>query len=332
MTITASAPHIDDLDPDTAAATFDGTTHVGPCPVLVDDIVNAGSGSVPAISTLSAAIGWLCGTCIDARPRLVNPVLVTANKGFTGTGIAASNHGGRSFAAKPASEKALAFLRSLAAELDTDLTTLADDDGHFSAKTASRLIDMFKTELAARPAAAFDPVAITAACEARKDTKFTADEMTPELSAFATDWALGYEGDFSFMLDMKAAARKKGLTPGMAKGVLNCFLADLRRNPSPDAPAEVEMTEGLYENPAGEVFKIKISGAGRWYAMAAKASGGWDYVGRKTDGDLTPLTEEAAAAFGKLTGTCCVCMRTLTNEESIERGIGPVCLVKAGWA
>ena len=33
----------------------------------------------------------------------------------------------------------------------------------------------------------------------------------------------------------------------------------------------------------------------------------------------------AAAAYGKLTGTCGVCGRHLEDAESIARGIGPVC-------
>lgn len=40
------------------------------------------------------------------------------------------------------------------------------------------------------------------------------------------------------------------------------------------------------------------------------------------------LTQEQAAEFGKLYGICCICGRTLTNEVSIEAGIGPVCAGK----
>jgi hypothetical protein len=40
------------------------------------------------------------------------------------------------------------------------------------------------------------------------------------------------------------------------------------------------------------------------------------------------LTLEEAKAFGALYGTCCCCGRTLTNEESIENGIGPICAGK----
>lgn len=38
-----------------------------------------------------------------------------------------------------------------------------------------------------------------------------------------------------------------------------------------------------------------------------------------------PLTLAEAEAYGKLYGICAVCGATLTNEQSIERGIGPIC-------
>jgi hypothetical protein len=37
------------------------------------------------------------------------------------------------------------------------------------------------------------------------------------------------------------------------------------------------------------------------------------------------LSLEEAKNFGALYGTCCCCGTTLTNEESIEKGIGPIC-------
>jgi len=37
------------------------------------------------------------------------------------------------------------------------------------------------------------------------------------------------------------------------------------------------------------------------------------------------MTMEQAKAFGALYGTCCVCGRTLTDENSIAAGIGPIC-------
>jgi hypothetical protein len=40
------------------------------------------------------------------------------------------------------------------------------------------------------------------------------------------------------------------------------------------------------------------------------------------------LSLEQAKEFGALYGTCCCCGRTLTNEESIENGIGSICAGK----
>ena len=40
---------------------------------------------------------------------------------------------------------------------------------------------------------------------------------------------------------------------------------------------------------------------------------------------------EGAVMHGKDTGQCACCGRELTNPESIERGIGPVCAGKWGW-
>ena len=41
--------------------------------------------------------------------------------------------------------------------------------------------------------------------------------------------------------------------------------------------------------------------------------------------------EEASKRYGRELGHCGVCGRTLTNPESIERGIGPVCAGKNEW-
>lgn len=41
--------------------------------------------------------------------------------------------------------------------------------------------------------------------------------------------------------------------------------------------------------------------------------------------------EEAARAYGLRTGVCCICSRPLTNGESIDLGIGPICREKFGW-
>ena len=39
----------------------------------------------------------------------------------------------------------------------------------------------------------------------------------------------------------------------------------------------------------------------------------------------------AAIAYGRRTGECAICGRSLTNHASIDRGIGPICANKFGW-
>lgn len=39
----------------------------------------------------------------------------------------------------------------------------------------------------------------------------------------------------------------------------------------------------------------------------------------------------AAVRFGRVTGSCSCCGRTLTDPDSIARGIGPICAERWGW-
>lgn len=96
------------------------------------------------------------------------------------------------------------------------------------------------------------------------------------------------------------------------------------------APAAA-VTEGWYDLD-GTVYKVQraVNGSGNLYAkvlVIEGTSGTWQYepgAMRKLAG-ATRLTVEAAAAYGKLYGVCMACGRTLTDEVSIEQGIGPVC-------
>lgn len=92
----------------------------------------------------------------------------------------------------------------------------------------------------------------------------------------------------------------------------------------------------MYRDGDGNIFKVQRSQAGRLYAKAlvrdeSKKSGwAFEYAAGAVR-RLSPamrMTVEQAREFGVATGTCCVCGRTLTDEESIEAGIGPVCAGK----
>lgn len=100
-----------------------------------------------------------------------------------------------------------------------------------------------------------------------------------------------------------------------------------------------EVTEdGMYartENGERVFYKVQIAkqGSGNLYAKrlerdASRASG-WRFVyAPGAIRSLTPadkLSLEEAQQFGQLYGVCCVCAAELTDEDSIAKGIGPIC-------
>ena len=104
----------------------------------------------------------------------------------------------------------------------------------------------------------------------------------------------------------------------------------------PDQTRHQPAGEGLYKDPQGTVWKVQraiASGSGRLYAKRlSEPSGAFHYVPGAVTG-IDPawrMTVDEAAAYGRLYGRCMVCGRSLTDEGSIERGIGPICASK-GW-
>lgn len=109
----------------------------------------------------------------------------------------------------------------------------------------------------------------------------------------------------------------------------------------PKREGDTVAEEGMYRDPStGEIYKVQraVHGSGRNYAKRlAEFVGGdgqkvWSFVIAKgMVFKLKPewkMTLAEAKEWGALYGTCCVCGRLLTNEESIEAGIGPVCAGK----
>ena len=111
-----------------------------------------------------------------------------------------------------------------------------------------------------------------------------------------------------------------------------------------------ELPSGYYSVPDGGTrLKVRVARPtkqSRWYghifvsdggAYGARKNygrqdeaGGGKYTGEIQDA-LRAILEnpvEAVTAYGKLTGTCGACGRVLEDEDSLERGIGPVCATK----
>lgn len=133
-------------------------------------------------------------------------------------------------------------------------------------------------------------------------------------------------------------------------------LDDLQKLPNYIAPAaagetparrnapEVE-ADGMYRNPeTGDIFKVQIAhhGSGKLYAkilvkldepeIKRGKEAHYEFVmARGAIMAIKPewrLTREDAAEFGHLYGCCMRCGAVLTDEASIERGIGPDCAKK----
>lgn len=157
----------------------------------------------------------------------------------------------------------------------------------------------------------------------------------------ATEYATNYTGGFEFMLKMRQWVEGgRFLTHRQAEAVLRCKANDERRAQKVErekemAEVQATVTEGMYRKADGTIYKVQraVHGSGNLYAKRLSPP---DEFGGKAKFEYAPgairrlsiderMTLEEAKEWGALYGTCCVCGRTLTNEESIEAGIGPVC-------
>ncbi|QNJ57642.1 hypothetical protein SEA_KEANU_36 [Streptomyces phage Keanu] len=93
--------------------------------------------------------------------------------------------------------------------------------------------------------------------------------------------------------------------------------------------------DGMYQTPDGTVYKVQIAkqGSGRLYAKKlTEHEDGWSF--EYAAGAMRNLTADMkmsladAQEFGKLYGVCCRCAADLTDEDSIARGMGPICAGK----
>lgn len=177
-------------------------------------------------------------------------------------------------------------------------------------------------------------------------------------------WVLAKRDSFNFAASMYEAVTKYGdLTPGQLAAVQRMVAQDLARQqaaaariinaPSVDispliasfntARANHIKTPAMYL----DTFKFKAAPMTGKNPGAIYVTEDEQYLGKIADGKLVvtgscaeetkariiamcaqPL--ENAIAFGKRTGRCSCCYRELTNGESIELGIGPICRGRYG--
>jgi hypothetical protein len=84
---------------------------------------------------------------------------------------------------------------------------------------------------------------------------------------------------------------------------------------------------------AGMIFAKTLGGKKLGHIKAGKFAPKFECSPAETAAvlDCCQDPHKAAKAFGKAFSKCCVCGQTLTNDESIARGIGPICASNFGW-
>jgi hypothetical protein len=138
----------------------------------------------------------------------------------------------------------------------------------------------------------------------------------------------------------------KPISKGEASDAITVLkpLAAAAAKPARQAPttraAAPAITDGMYLKD-GVVYKVQVAvhGSGNLYAKRLEVEEALDADGQTVARgrfeyapgvirDLRPehrMTLEQAKQFGALYGVCCRCGRTLTNEDSIEAAMGPIC-------
>jgi len=170
---------------------------------------------------------------------------------------------------------------------------------------------------------------------------------------------------FEFAVSLSEALNKFGhLTEGQIAAVRKCIVRDDERKVEQAKRADsaptlsVDAIEVAFGNAkdAGikwpklrlDEFLFSPAGANSSNAGAVYVKQGETYLGKVLGGKLFASRDcnnetrdriiaaasdphAAAVAYGKKFGKCAVCARELSDPDSIERGIGPVCAGNYGW-
>lgn len=113
-------------------------------------------------------------------------------------------------------------------------------------------------------------------------------------------------------------------THTLSKATASAKITEYKAMPTVNRAAQLD--EGMYKV-GEEIFKVYFTQAGH-LATKQLTEDGFEYTGRKPLAVIKSehrMTLDQAKQYGQVTGTCCMCGRKLTNEESIAEGIGPRC-------
>lgn len=163
------------------------------------------------------------------------------------------------------------------------------------------------------------------------------DPVRSAAEAEAIRFIRDYTGTFGFILDLRArrgwGTKWYSLSDAQVAAVLRVKAREEAPRPEPKPVVEsAPMTDGMFRKD-GVIFKVQkaIHGSGNLYAKMLVVDGPGEGHFEYAPGAIRTLTladkmsREEAAEFGRLYGICVVCGTALTDERSIEAGIGPVC-------
>lgn len=203
-----------------------------------------------------------------------------------------------------------------------------------------------------------------------KAQKLAAEAQTwKEANPAEAQWIVAKAPSFGFAQAMADALSRYGaLTERQMETVQRLAAQDIERNAARAAEKAktVEAAPEISIEPIEKAFaaaqalgkkRPKLKLAGFTFSLAPDhgvnagaiyVKRGEEYLGKIAQGKLLKVRtcEEVTAAeivkvaadpkgeaiaYGRRTGNCCICNRELTNKESIEMGIGPICAEKWGW-
>lgn len=162
---------------------------------------------------------------------------------------------------------------------------------------------------------------------------YNADKLSDKQLAWVHKLAMDYKeraesAAVADSSDAKFAALFAAFEAAKAKGAkrLTLRFTGINVKPSRDGAAlwvtsQSEKEEGRYGLQPKYLGKITRTG------MDSRLPD--DVKSVLTEAAVDPLT--AAIRYGKVSGSCSCCGRELTDPQSIERGIGPICATKFGW-
>lgn len=286
------------------------------------------------IAERQALLAKITGTGIGADLESAGDDVRVGRK----AGSATSNQYG-TYAVHAASEKQVNFLRKLIGEKDTTGLTIPTTLDGISKTAASALID----RLLGRPNKAIEVSLPGGSTINVPAYKVVSEKQVALIRKLATEKVLdeGLRNSVDSILENVEIAASR-----VASEVIDRLFAAPRKPVEVEAPLE----SGIYQ--AGEkIYKVYWNqGKTRMLAKLLTFDTAtfdmqhgfsrnpdkpeWVYQGA-ADRFVKPeqrMTLEQAQAFGKIYGVCCNCGAMLTDETSIELGIGPVCRTKGHWA